>query len=547
MRTPDVRSAPSLALLLALGACAGPAPAPCENVNLAAAPSASPALSANAGGPREKKSEPSLEVVPLSRATRRLVSSVLTDEVRIDAYVSQGFAPPAFVDALKATLDQYQAATFEDGAARSKSRARCEVHTVLNDAVDRRAAIERGLSERALVTDDPDRVDLRRGFIGIEVTYKGARAPIPWWPPDDLRTLEYFIDTKIREVQAIADDAVTTIGVASHGEQSPLAEASLYPRQPAASLQSIVKQYTPFYRLEDIDLSREAANPEWRALLVVQRDAAFSDAELAEIDRYLTVGGRTLIVVASAARTATRDRQMRPIAGASGLEGLLSAYGVDLVEKIVVDPERAYALAVIGDDGRDATLRHPLIPVLGPTDIAPSFEPWRGLTDLPFPFASPLALHPEKQPGAKLTVVAHTSRSTTVAAPTAHGFRIEEANQWTPEGTAAEQPIAVLVEGKIKSAFDATKASSSSSRLLVVSSSAFFANPFARAGDPPPVPPQMEMMGGRPGDEKLQAIATPYSQKYAKVAIASLLNLLDWASDNGDFAELMTKLVATRD
>ncbi len=532
------------ALALALGACAAPPPAPCENVSLAA-PAASPSASASAASASGKKG--SLEVVPLSAATRRLVASTLTDELRIDAYVSRDFAPKAFVAALQGTLDQYQAATFERGAERAKSRARCEMHTLLNDAVDRREAINRGFSERPLVTDDVERVDLRRGFIGVEVTYKGKKEAIAWVPPDDITSLEFFLDMKIRELLALTEGAKIPIAIVTRGGLSPLAETNLYPRQPSVTLGGIFAQYAPFYELTDVDLATEAPLAEMPALVVIQQATAFTELDLAAIDAFLTVGGRTVIVVASSARTVIADPRMRATSAPSGLEPLLSAYGVELLPQVIVDPERAFALDVFAEDGAERTLHHPLIPVLGPKDLAPSFEPFRGLGQIPFPFASPLALHPEKQPGAKLSIIGHTSASATRASPTAHSFRFDDAAAWSPEGGAAEQPVAVLVEGLIASAFDSEKVSRSNSRLLVISSSAFLVNPFARAGNPPPMPPQMTMMGPAGGDEKLQAMAAPYSQKFAKVAIATLLNLLDWSSGNGDFAELTAKLVATRD
>ena len=59
--------------------------------------------------------------------------------------------------------------------------------------------------------------------------------------------------------------------------------------------------------------------------------------------------------------------------------------------------------------------------------------------------------------------------------------------------------------------FQIPKESAAESRVLVIASPQFLANPFARAGNPPPMPPQMQMMGANfGGDRTLQAIAGPY-------------------------------------
>ena len=73
-------------------------------------------------------------------------------------------------------------------------------------------------------------------------------------------------------------------------------------------------------------------------------------------------------------------------------------------------------------------------------------------------------------------------------------------------------------KGIIKSAFttgdkmgiEAPAESNGPSRLMIVSSSEFLANPFARSGNAPAMPPQMQMMGAMGGDRELQMIAKFY-------------------------------------
>jgi hypothetical protein len=79
--------------------------------------------------------------------------------------------------------------------------------------------------------------------------------------------------------------------------------------------------------------------------------------------------------------------------------------------------------------------------------------------------------------------------------------------------------------------------------VLVVSASQFLANPFARAGNAPPMPPQMQMMGGLGGDEELQMLSQPYAQKYLTATILALKNTLDWMSGDSDLIAASAKLL----
>jgi hypothetical protein len=113
--------------------------------------------------------------------------------------------------------------------------------------------------------------------------------------------------------------------------------------------------------------------------------------------------------------------------------------------------------------------------------------------------------------------------------------------------------MAIALEGKIKSAFAGKEPpikdlavpaeSKDKARLLVISSSQFLANPFARAGNAPPMPPQMMMMGGMGGDEDLQAIAGPYAGSYLTTTILAFKNILDWMGGDSDLIAASAKLL----
>jgi hypothetical protein len=83
------------------------------------------------------------------------------------------------------------------------------------------------------------------------------------------------------------------------------------------------------------------------------------------------------------------------------------------------------------------------------------------------------------------------------------------------------------------------------SRVFVLASSQFLANPMARAGNPPPQPPQMAGMASPPGDDDLMLLANPYATNFLTRTILSFKNTLDWmindpaltACSRSDFGE----------
>jgi len=110
------------------------------------------------------------------------------------------------------------------------------------------------------------------------------------------------------------------------------------------------------------------------------------------------------------------------------------------------------------------------------------------------------------------------------------------------KGPTGEQPLALIVEGKLKSAFGAA-AAKTPSRVLIVSSSRFLANPFSLAGKPPPLPPQLQMMGDVGGDEQLKMIGQVYSARFSTRSIVSLMNTVDWLGGENDLSELRADLL----
>jgi hypothetical protein len=239
------------------------------------------------------------------------------------------------------------------------------------------------------------------------------------------------------------------------------------------------------------------------------------------------------------------------------LDKLLAGYGIEMKKESVLDWGSSMRIPVQTQTGGFTWLIAPGVLQLQHDSGAEadeqvldiSFAGFFRQPEVAFPFPSVLAMHPEKQPGAKMLAVARSTARTTVDAATTQDNSL--AAQRRPRGEYGQRAIAVELKGKITSAFakdkrpegvkDYPEKAEQDSRVLVIASPQFLANPFARAGNPPPMPPQMAMMGRMPGDQNLQALSMPYAQKYLTTTILVFKNLLDWMVNDTDLLAASAK------
>jgi hypothetical protein len=258
-----------------------------------------------------------------------------------------------------------------------------------------------------------------------------------------------------------------------------------------------------------------------------------------------------------------------------GLDKLLDGYGVEMKKDAVFDWARPAVVRIL-TQGMPVMAGHPAT-VLAQYDsraqgdqqfLDQSFAGFFRMEELVFPFPSTLVPHPDKQSKAKMKVLART----TPRATSATGDTVEmkpTRGDLKPQGEYGVHALAVAIEpaccdgttecgesdpckqGIIQSAFagkpgdgiEAPAESKGKSRLLVVASSQFLANPYARAGNAPPMPPQMMMMGNMGGDEELLMISQPYAQQYLTETILAFKNTLDWMGGDSDLIAASAKLI----
>lgn len=492
----------------------------------------------------------------LSKGSARLVHDGLKQQMQIDVYVTRGLPKhELFIQDLTDLLNEY-----EQSSGGKLTYSILEPKTEEEREKARKAGLQEGTFGDVSATGE-DQATIAKGFMGMVFKYGSEEDVIPVLSPDQAEGLEFWITNMIREVRDRADNITHKFGLVTGKDEVKISDANLVPTGPGApgqSLKSIMERFFPFYHFEDVDLQEGEAeiNQELHGIIVTQPEKDFTEKELRRIDEFLMRGDKALVVFASAVGLKAADPSMKATLSLRGLDKLLTGYGVEMKNEAVLDWGRSLSIPVQNQDGQAMWFRSPgLLQVAvdrrlddDEQMLDDSFAAFFRLDELAFPFPSPLVALPDKQPEATVKVVARTSpRSTTVSeSPIDMSLRLD----WQEKGEHAQHPIAIAVEGPLKSAFDgagdsgisAPAKSASPSRVLVVSSSQFLANPFARSGNPPPMPPQMAMMGSMGGDKDLQMLAGPYANKYLRWTILAFKNTLDWMSGDSDLLAASAKL-----
>jgi ABC-type uncharacterized transport system involved in gliding motility auxiliary subunit len=490
----------------------------------------------------------------LSKGSANLVRKGLSENLQVTLYVTRGLPKTdIFVEDLVNLMKEYESAS----AGKLK-------YVVIEPKTDkeRKVAKDAGLQAAAFGegSETGDQVNISKGYMGIVFEYGSEKEVIPILSPDNANGLEFWVTNKIRLLRDKVEDSFPKIGVLKK-DGIKISDANLVPagRGPGPNIKALLGQHFPFYKFEDVDLEdgAKAIDGELRGVLLMQADKEWSDKELARIDEFMMLGDKSLMVMSGAVNMKSSDATMKAELNLRGLDKLLSGYGIEMKKEAVLDWGALMRIPVPNQLGR---IEWQLIPGvlqlqhqdgLGEKEqmLDNSFIGFFRMDELAVPFASTLVQHPEKQPKAKFKTVLRSTPNSTVATET---INMKPSSNWKPAGKFGQRDLAIEVQGVLKSAYAGKKApegitlakeSKSPSRVLVIASGQFLANPFARSGNPPPLPPQMAMMGSFGGDKYLQQIARPYAMQYMTNTILAFKNLLDWMSNDTDLIAASAKLM----
>jgi len=480
----------------------------------------------------------------LSEGSGRLLRSMKQD-MHVDAYVTKGLPKlDAFVRDLRDLLQQYQ----ESSGGRF-SYAIIEA----KDEETKRSAKEAGLKEvpfgEASETNE-QAAAVAMGFMGMVMKYGSEKEVIEYLPPERTDGLEFWITNKVRQLRDTGDSVKHRLGVLTGHDEMKLSEPNLVPTpQGKPSIQAIMQQSFPFYSFVDVDThgGAEAIDESLDGLIVMQPGKDIDEKDLKRIDEFV-LKGKSLVVVAGAVNVKANDATMKAELSTRGLEKLLGGYGIEVRKDVVLDYGRSMRLQMLTQGGL-AIARFPQ--VLDVIDdprfsgqeqlLDTNFPAFFRIQELAFPFASSVAVAPEKQPEAKLQVLARSTPRALVEKSDTVDLRPFQ--RWNPKGEFGQFGLAAAAEGTLKSAFGDEK-SKAPARVLVIASSQFLANPFARAGNAPDMGQMGMMFGGMGGDESLLQVAMPYAQKQLSGAILAFKNMCDWATGDTDLLAVSAKILS---
>ncbi|MBI4955784.1 MAG: GldG family protein [Myxococcales bacterium] len=509
----------------------------------------------------------------LSKGSKNLVHEGLSQPMDVDFWVTRGTPElNTFVDDVTNLLREYEAASQQNcgpDQRRPTANEPCfkfEIKEAKTED-DRKKAEEEQLSPYPLKPKELTGPEALKGdFMGIVFRYGAGKDQIPLLAPGQAdQGLEFWITNKIREVRDNADGLKQKVGVITGKEEIKLSDANLVPpEQGQHNMKGILERAFPFYEIAEVDLQNGDAtiDPELKGVIVTQPGKDYTDKELRRIDEFLMRGDKSLVLFAGAVNMKSSEASMKAELNLHGLDKLLTGYGVEMKNEAVVDWGRP---AQVGLRMGGRVLAVPLVGVTlaqhqaGARDeeqaLDASFVGFFRMEALAFPYPSSLALHNEAQPEVEFKVIARSSKNATVDDGSEVQFDVVAALQgrgMQPKGDRGMRAIAVSGEGNFKSAFTGKDDehikppnAAARARLLVVASGQFLANPLARAGNPPPMPPQMQMMGSIGGDKQLQQLSLPYAQEYLTPTILAFKNIVDWMSGDSDLVAVSAKLISS--
>jgi ABC-type uncharacterized transport system involved in gliding motility auxiliary subunit len=491
----------------------------------------------------------------LSAGSGRLLQSMKGD-MKVEAYVTKGLPKlDAFVRDLRDLLQQY------------KESSKGKFDYVIIEAKDeeqKKKAKEAGLQEIQFGegSDTEDKAEFAKGYMGLVLNYGAERDTIKVLSPDNNTGMEFWITNKIREVRDKGDNLKHKIGLLTGHDEMKLSEANLVPANSGQkpTLQGIVTQYFPFYQFVDVDLKNGDAEVDESldGLIVTQPAKDLTEKELRRIDQFV-MRGKSLAVIASAVNVKASDATMNGSLSTHGLEKLLDGYGIEMRKDALLEFGRPFRVNVFTQGGPQTMRFPPLHDVrddfrfTGDEQLLDTgFAAFFRINQVPFPFASSLVLHRDKQPDIaadKFKVLARTTPKT--LRETGDTIDMKPMRQWRPKGEFSQFNLAAEIEGKLKTAFpagdkqgiEAPAQAKDTARVLVISSSQFFANPFARAGNGPDMGQMGMMMPGGGGDEQLQQLAMPYAQQILTNTILVFKNMLDWVTGDVDLLAVSAKIL----
>jgi ABC-type uncharacterized transport system involved in gliding motility auxiliary subunit len=372
------------------------------------------------------------KVFTLSEGTRAILGK-LESPVKIRFYYTQGEATPV---ALKTFAQRVEDLLSEFRSA-SNGKVTVEKYNPLPDSDAEEAANVDGIEGQQLNTGE-------KFYLGLSVGQFDDKVAIPVLTPERERLLEYDLTRAVARVSTAKKPVVgvmSAVPVFGRG-LSPLA---MQEQKGLTEPWVLISELKRDFDLKEVSLTTEKIDPDVKVLLVIHpRDV--SEATQYAIDQFIMRGGK-LIAFMDPYMYFDQQRDMQnPLggtqAGQSSLYALLKAWGLDMdMTKVIAD--LTYA------SGAGPRLLPTLLNLTG-TALNSEDPVTSQVGTLLYAFGGNFKGKPVE--GLNMTVLAKSSANnmpvdliiaTLTGEPSTKGF----------QPTNAEQPLAIRLSGKFKSAF----------------------------------------------------------------------------------------------
>jgi ABC-2 type transport system permease protein len=402
----------------------------------------------------------------LTQASKQLLDT-LDDQVLVKCYFTGEF--PARYKRLEKSIRE----KLDEFSERSDGKLSYEFIDPYESADEETAAeIEKSLYEQGLrftrIAYEGEGVkNFRNIWPAAIISYKGREIPVQFLKSDNpempdemingsINTLEYELLSKLRILMRKEKPRVAFLE--GHGELSEL------------ETRSFADALRDFYQVSRVRLDEKVNAlcekvagvkyrvPKFEALIIAKPDSAFSDKDKLIVDQFIMNGGKVLWLVDPIITDLDSLRQQQQTIGVSNenkLYDFLFNYGARLNRNIVIDRSCALIAFDTGPMGNQRNMQFfnwYFSPLVMPADSAHPIV--NNLDPILFEFASSIDTVGADPSIRKTILLSSSYYSREFKAPVRINSGIVNIDPNFREYNLPFQPMAVLLEGKFRSAFD---------------------------------------------------------------------------------------------
>lgn len=363
----------------------------------------------------------------LSSATKKILSE-LDDVVLLRIYFSDNL-PPQLTHVRRGVLDlaeEYQ----QYGGKNFTTELRD-----LEDPQTERELLMLGIEPMQVNVVQRDKQEVARIFMGMVMIHGDKQEVIHIDPRAPTQHLEESLTGSVVKLTQERMPVVAWLGnqTSIEGEGKNI-------------IQSLIGER---YKVEPIEESISVLDPSKTDVLVLAGPRNLSVMDLLHIDDYLGLGGKVIALIDNV----TVGERFMGVAVDSGLEPLLTAYGVNLSSGVVADATNAYAAFRSGYV--TYSVPYPFWPSIRSEGLNRSYPPVSQLEALVLPWAGALEISKEIPSSLKIEkIVTSSSFAGITPGEPPYSLDPQDAGLVLPRNPVSEKVLALVVKGKFPSAFE---------------------------------------------------------------------------------------------